>query len=222
MRVTKLIIWLVFVALVTGCNAHSPKLPESFSEASMPPDHGVVVGSFTRDTEGGIYTVYRFKFREIRDRKNTETWISVGTDTGISGIQFPKDIVDENTEGALFFYQLPAGEYEFHNYEIILAGGYSTSTWTAKEPYSIPFEIQAGKVSYLGEIKSRGLKGKNLLGMSVSAGIVFNILDNEARDTGMLRQKYPDYNWDSVVNSVPKEGVGTEGSVYFGKMPELK
>jgi hypothetical protein len=79
----------------------------------------------------------------------------------------------------IFLYTItkPAGKYNFYEIEIFLNSGYGQSTW--KMPVEIPFEIEEGKVKYLGELNLNVKKGE------------IRLLDKIDRDRTKFQELYP-------------------------------
>ena len=108
------------------------------------------------------------------------------------------------SKGALFAHELPKGSYHFTNFQMVRGTpGYSGSTWYSREPYSIPFEIVPGMVNYVGEIRLVPRLGENVFGITIPAGGSWEIRDQRERDITLLKEKFPDLNWDSVNIVVP-------------------
>ena len=87
-------------------------------------------------------------------------------------------------------YTLPAGEYEFFNFSIVLGspGGYSA--WNAEDDFSIPFSVYAGRATYLGEIRLIPLRAKNIFGITIAGGGTFEIVNNADRDVPIFQQEF--------------------------------
>lgn len=120
-----------------------------------------------------------------------------------------RDALDwENPEGRLVYFSLPPGYYEFYGAGFVRAGANPTPSWhigaggaaTANnpwyagfdsvryadldsEPFSIPFEIKAGKATYLGNLHfvwdEAERKGKVV------------VFDRAERDLPLFQQRLP-------------------------------
>lgn len=75
-------------------------------------------------------------------------------------------------------------------------------TFTSREPFSIPFTVTTGKVTYLGKYQANGLTGKNFVGLPLAAGAVFVVQDRQAKDMDLLRKRRLDLPLE-VINAVP-------------------
>jgi hypothetical protein len=97
--------------------------------------------------------------------------------------------------GRLFALDLPAGNYQISDWLLETSGGES---FTPKDWDPIPFKVEAGKATYIGDLHMLLRMGKNLLGLDVVAGGWPLLLDNRVRDAELLRRKYPWLN-DEVI-----------------------
>ena len=88
------------------------------------------------------------------------------------------DFFDEKKAIYYFTIVKPAGNYHFYNLRIFLNTGYMQSTQLI--PLNIPFEIEKGKVNYLGEIK-----------YNVKNGTV-EVINKIERDRLKFKEKFPE------------------------------
>lgn len=112
----------------------------------------------------------------------------------------PGDFSDE--QGKLYLLELPAGNYEFYNFRIMISTGMGYNEITAKNEFSMPFQVEAGKVKYVGEVRMKDVMGKNLLGLSVPAGVIPSVSDKHERDLATAKTLYPKILPESVVIDV--------------------
>lgn len=102
----------------------------------------------------------------------------------------PLDITENRTRGTVFATRLPAGDYELFQVSFFInRAQFGSSTFTAKEEFSIPFKIEEGRSTYLGEFISYHTTGKNFFGMSIPAGGYFVVADKLQRDAEILSKK---------------------------------
>jgi hypothetical protein len=207
--------------LCLGLAACANKLlkPDGVSGSSLTPTNGVLVGSFARSPDGPVYYSQTFYFKnaktgEVREIKSQPTF---NLYTG----KTPDDFNTPGSAGAVFVFSLPAGAYTFHNFRLYQANGSFQQNWTSKEDYSIPFEIQANTVNYVGEIKLEGLKGRNFFGMAVPAGGVWLVSDQLDRDMDILKKTRADIPASNTVSIIPtRKDVFTPLVVLPGEMNE--
>ncbi|NKF20878.1 hypothetical protein [Solimonas marina] len=85
--------------------------------------------------------------------------------------------------------QLPPGQYEIYNFEIVKVEGPGQTKYFSPKPISIPFTIRPHEVTYLGNYTAHGLHGRNLLGLPMYFGAVFAVEDRRATELEIARRK---------------------------------
>lgn len=103
------------------------------------------------------------------------------SDAGVAEL----DIAETELIGTVQRVALPAGRYS------LVGGIFSTdigiSSQTLRvDDLDIPFEIRAGETTYLGAFVARVFVGRNLLGMKMRAGALFEVHDEQERDLAIL------------------------------------
>jgi hypothetical protein len=86
--------------------------------------------------------------------------------------------------GFVITKKLPPGQYEIYNYEI--RG--TPMTWSSKTPFSIPFTIESGKATYIGNFARGCWCEVNTIAANLG---YFVISDQSARDIPIARAKEP-------------------------------
>ncbi|MHC1727237.1 MAG: hypothetical protein AB9866_14725 [Syntrophobacteraceae bacterium] len=66
--------------------------------------------------------------------------------------EMSSDFEDEAGPGVVKILQLPAGNYEFHMWDLFYNLGLSQGHQYPKKPFSIPFEVKSDTINYLGQI----------------------------------------------------------------------
>jgi hypothetical protein len=111
--------------------------------------------------------------------------------------QFFKDVPSDfdGPFGRLYVLKLKAGEYEFRSWVFTQArSGAQTVPHTRKKPQTtLPFKVEAGRVTYLGSFAPSMISGHEL---SVT------VVDQNKRDMQALTKKCPDMDM-SIVDSKP-------------------
>lgn len=98
------------------------------------------------------------------------------------------EIVENGLFGTVQRVAVRAGQYN-------LVGGYfSTDTGNYAQrlrvqKLDIPFQVNAGETLYLGAFVARVFQGRNLLGMKMRAGALFEVHDQLERDMALLLRK---------------------------------
>jgi hypothetical protein len=192
---------LVFIAaLASGCASNLLK-PEGVSQHSLNQDNGILIGSFARNPDARAYYSQTFYFRNVRTNERHEIK-SQQTFNLLNG-KTRDDFDTETSAGGVFAFSLPAGQYVFQNFRLYQSNGMFSQNWSSKQDYAIPFEIRANMTNYVGEIKLDPMTGKNVFGMSVQAGGVWLISDQQARDLELLRTLRPEIPLTNVVSVIP-------------------
>jgi hypothetical protein len=129
---------LLFVPLLItlcGCAVTEPKVLDT----STPP--GLVVGSITHETSNGIY---RLGIAGKPGQRIPAPSVGFGTWT-----PFNKEMDEDLKErGGTYTLELPPGDYRIVAWSIRRG---STDTQSA-QPFEIPFTVESGKISYLGNL----------------------------------------------------------------------
>lgn len=98
--------------------------------------------------------------------------------------------------------KLPPGNYEVYSYDVRWREGKDKNmAMTSAAPFSIPFTIEAGKTTYLGNFGAVGFKAKNGWGRSEPAGAYFVVANKAQRDIGIAKKKMPQIG--PVSNATP-------------------
>lgn len=115
------------------------------------------------------------------------------------------DFIKSDSHGAVFTMKLPAGTYEIYSFGLFQSGGFGGWYGSMRE-FSVPFTIEGGKITYVGEYIIRRVPGGNVEGLNAigaSTGAYLEFDDQQARDLAIARQKWPDFAAASVVSGTP-------------------
>jgi hypothetical protein len=124
----------------------------------------------------------------FRAKGTTEEGAFTFVHDGLTNV--PLDFQEDRTRGTLFFARLPVGDYELVDVRFFInRAQFGTTTFTAKQKFSIPFVVREGHAVYLGEFVAQPIMGTNFFGMSIPAGGVFVVADRFDRDSSLLRSK---------------------------------
>jgi hypothetical protein len=201
MRLTlRLCLVLILGFATASCATVADTYVVSNKLLSGPPEQmGTVVGSIGLSKKGRGHHRYTLVASEIASKEKVQFYFKR------SGIfDTPADFDDARAEVAIFVLQLPQGRYHIHNFEY-----HSTGLWgsefrqTAREEFSVPFEIVAGQTTYLGEFVATPIFGRNLFGAQVVAITYWEVSDKEARDMALARQRMPGPHLGRVTAAVP-------------------
>ena len=100
-----------------------------------------------------------------------------------------RDFDSAESNGAALMVRLPPGDYELYNFSSFINGYPSTTTFTTKSGFVVPFRVEQGKVSYLGEYLAHQVFGRSLIGLRVPAFFYMVVSDKAVRDISVLERK---------------------------------
>ncbi len=155
------------------------------SNIDNPKKEGMIVGTISLEDRKAIASGHFFYFANdsirnkiaIKEYDATMKYNSTKWKYGIIIQNSKGDFTEEKKWVYMFSIVKPEGKYKFYELEIFLNSGSMQSTWTM--PIDLPFEIEAGKTKYIGEINLKVKKGE------------IKIIDNIERDRIKFKEKFP-------------------------------
>lgn len=115
-----------------------------------------------------------------------------------SGLVSQETHYSSTTEiGAVFSLDIPAGSYEFYDVKFNKVEGRIRSSYWAREEFSAPFVVPAGRISYLGSFVSHGV-WQSSGGYRFPRGGYFVVADRFDRDQQLISTIHPDISADSI------------------------
>ncbi|KDM93496.1 hypothetical protein EA58_01125 [Photobacterium galatheae] len=113
-----------------------------------------------------------------------------------------REFDDKDSNGVIKVETMKPGRYEIVNWSVSKAN--EDVSWSARENFSIPFEIKSNKVTYIGEYQAHKTEATNLLGMTVQSFAVFTINDESERDINFAKNNnlIPTV---SIIKNVPEK-----------------
>lgn len=154
-------------------------------------DGGCVVGSIGQNLSGKSQAPFGFSklFYGPRGEK-----AGGQIKFGYNGLfDTPIDFKGSGQVATVFRLCMKAGLYEFRNVSFYYNTGSFEKSFSAREPFSLPFEITQGSVQYIGRFIANGIKGKNIVGLSIPTGGYFTVEDASQQDWPLLLQRNPDF-----------------------------
>jgi len=193
LRYIPFFIAILFLNACAGVSGHH--IPDEY--IALPEEAAFLVGSIGVKTAGeneSPNSFSRIDFRQRGDEKKATLVIS-------QSLYFPSDMdyKEADREGTVFSLVLEPGEYEIVNVSFFYNNGYVEKSYSAKEDFSVPFSIEAGRVYYMGEFLAFGKYGKNIFGITIAAGGYFVHYTNYERDLPLLLTKYPELQDREIV-----------------------
>lgn len=167
----------MFIGMVFYSCATLPSItiPKSFNSQSQ---KGMIVGSIAFKDERPIYNGYIFYYTGKGFENITASKMVRIAPEQTFKMKFKPDFFDGDKAVYLFSIQEPEGDYNFATMRIVNMGVAMHSS--ADIPIDISFNIEKGKVKYLGELYF----DLNQSGIQVS--------DERVRDLNKLNEKFPD------------------------------
>ena len=114
----------------------------------------------------------------------------------------PRDFDKDGTNGTVVLRHLSPGSYEIFNFSTFFNGYPSTATFQSKQDFSIRFSVKKGETAYLGRFLANRATGKNLLGMTVTAGVFFDVSDQAQEDLRIAATRFSPIGQQPSVNFI--------------------
>ena len=107
------------------------------------------------------------------------------------------DFEEEDVRGFVFLIPVAPGEYAIKK----VGGHFAFSSYFMNEEFSLPFTVEAGKSTYIGEYTLRG----DLAGEWI--GPYFTVSRNVDRDYELLAARFPEFDPARTTESYPEKTV---------------
>ncbi len=169
----RLIFPAVALMSLSACATYQGQIDDTL--AQIPADqHAYIAGSFSVDCYerplGGDcwqgFTHMWFMYRSLDYPEVVGRLIS--EQSGIGDTEYDWVDIENGETGVFFCAKMPAGKYEAYDISLANLGlGDGTTNLDKDEQFSVPFELEAGAVTYIGGVKMTSRKGKNLFGLPV-------------------------------------------------------
>lgn len=186
---------LLFTAkLLSGCAS----VPESIKATDkVDPQKGILLASVTIDDAPGVMDGwYFYKQKGSADEQRLDA-------VGLVWMTRPDDYpTDKSKDGRLIALPVKTGEYELSNWMLYISqlGGFAQISPKTK-PTPLTFNIQPGKITYLGNLHINTVSGKNIFGVEIPVGGDPIITNNQNIDFNLLKAKYPNLSsWPVQTN----------------------
>lgn len=183
----KIIFLIAIVPFLNGCVSLPSETTKTFMDESK--KEGMIVGTISLEDRKSIASGHYFYYANdsiknklaLKEYDAIMAYNSTKWKYGIIIRNSEGDFTEDKKWGYMFTIVKPEGKYNFYEIEIFLNSGYMQSTW--KIPINLPFEIEAGKVKYIGEINLKVKKGE------------LNIIDKIERDRMKFKEKFPNISF---------------------------
>lgn len=192
----KILLSLVVTLVLSGCATSNYFVPDEYT--SNPSKSGFITGTIASKTKG-----------EDQNPNTTSTLLfrKVGSEAP-AGVMLKKhfmgptkwDFQEKDRDGKVFKLAIDPGDYEIYGVGFYFNNGQVFRRYESKEPFSVPFTIEEGKVYYLGEFLAYGLWGRNIFRISIPAGGFFEASENKARDFDLIKAKFPELQGQEIID----------------------
>jgi|GEM_PF-994509 len=185
----KILLIILSAIFLIGCASNPIKLaPQTYSSES---NNGLIAGTISIIDGKPKFNSYDFYYREIGQKKQHR--ITIKPDQGGFTMVLKPDYSVGDTLVFQYLMEHAPGQYEFFNYSLFNNMGYIQSTKREKKGFSIPFEVESGKIAYLGDmvINTKEFK-KN--------GTLVRWLDNSKRELMKFKKKFSRIDWSTFTN----------------------
>lgn len=196
--------------LLQGC-VSSARLP-SGTQATAHADTGIVFGTIGVSAQARTVELSSLQLRRVLGyRTQPFGELVFHSPVGIAGrilspiFDTPVDFSGAEGKGTLFVARLPAGQYEVISAGIENApmGGWAAHVYTA-DAGSVPFHVEAGKATYLGQFLSHLRMGYDAHRIPEVKGAYFVVSDQLPRDLPLLRARGESAAAAQVINLAPR------------------
>ena len=201
---------LAAVVVLQGC-VSSARLPSGMQGAAGT-ETGIVFGTIGVSAQAHTIELSSLQLRRVLGyRTQPFGELVFHSPVGIAGailapiFDTPVDFSGAEGKGTLFVARLPAGEYEVISAGIENApmGGWAAHVFTA-DAGGVPFHVEAGKATYLGQFLSHLRMGLDAHRIPVVVGAYFVASDRLERDLSLLRARGEAAAVDQVINLAPR------------------
>ncbi len=179
---------VLFVAL-SACTAKTVPVTQALSPSAT---DGILLVSISKQGRGRVVSTVVFRNIDGTNRQKIDT--SGGPAAPFWSDDNRDDFHDSTGRGRVFAINLKPGNYEVCHW--VLDTGHAV--FTPSEEFSVPFEIKAGRSTYVGDFHFAIGRGQNLFGMPLPYLEGAERRDNWARDLAALKRKYPAVNLNEV------------------------
>jgi hypothetical protein len=192
----KYCIMLFGISMLFGCSKSIIK--SYYKEGKYDKDHGIVLCSFGVPKTTTAYTEY---YLQVQDKATGKKY-GFGLRKGTSYPGTRKHDVNDSLKVYYRALVLPLGKYTVCNYAMISTVMGSGWSFRCKEDFSIPFEVQANTVNYIGNYTCIPAKIKALIGKQLWGG-TFYASGRLSEDAAFIKENYADFDYDSIVDQTP-------------------
>jgi len=193
-----------FMLLLSACNGNIFPIKKS---AFVDQKSGVLLASVT--TYGGNNATFYYKKAGL-DKNYYLAAKYENLLNPISHLMFSDDYSDDNSRwGKLVALKLDVGRYYLTDSELYAHEFQTGYIFKSKNFKPLEFVVEAGKITYIGNLHIQAIQEKNSRGFLNVVSGVSSVSDRGNVDINILSQKYPNLSAWPIKNAVPIPAVDT-------------
>ncbi len=209
---SKKVVCFLVVLFLGSCTSYGPVA--SSSSYTVGSDKGLVVMSITRSSTFDVPFILQYH------AKGDISWLPAKEIPTLADDDWEDLAIENGSEdydklsGRLVVFESKPGRYAFDN--MIVEDGYEQARWGNAGDYFVPFDVDAGKVTYIGNVH---MQYTNLNNTAYIIKSDFRLFDESARDLKLFAEKFPSINKSLIKQSEHLgSNVSSESVVatYFG------
>lgn len=195
-RGLRLLLLLVLGALLQGCYTSVSLSPAVIGPPGV--ETGIVFGTIGVSSNAPTIDFSSLQFRQAGFQAQRTSEFLFHSPVGVAGAllsplyRTPVEFDEAQGKGTMFVARLPAGDYELVSAAIANApfGGWGAHVYQP-DAGSVPFQVEPGKATYLGQFLSHLQMGRDRHGIPVVTGAYFVVSSRLRRDLGLLAAREP-------------------------------
>jgi hypothetical protein len=127
----------------------------------------------------------------VRARQlGSNTRVTINNNTAPSALRALFPGANYSQDGC-FAIPVPAGNYAIDSWMISANAGYGTIVVSNRLPLRVPFQVEAGKATYVGKTNVISLYGRSLIGLPAYDRGIIIITDSYEKDAKEIASVYP-------------------------------
>jgi len=175
---------LVVLTLNSCATAPSKHIPEHFSAKES---HGLVIGTIAIKDERPRFNGYFLYYSEEgKENVNLDRMIAIQPEQIIK-MKFKPDFFDEGKAVYYYAIEMAPGRHSFTMMRLFENGGQFQSN--ERIPIDVPFTSVSGKITYVGQLELDYRDDRRI-----------KLIDKSERDLPTLKKKYPNIDWNRLIN----------------------
>jgi hypothetical protein len=190
---------------MAACSA--PRPVGQFSKELLdvaPSDMGLIVGSFGPRRDERRYLAVALAIRHIASQELAIIrFYAPHARVHTSAELPPPDFQDEKYFGANIAMKVPAGQYAIVNFAVLDLQGYDQRTWKFGPDFAVPFRVDPGRATYIGQYIFEGLSNPFLGEKGWRQCMSLAMRDAKVGDIAFAQAKWPEFDFAAPNSGMP-------------------